>query len=211
MKSYCEPVDLKVGTVLCQAGQPFRYAYFPIVGTISLTETLAGHEPLETDSIGNEGMLGSALVLNIKHAPQTAVVQTPLQALRFRAKQMPTALRSLPSLLGALQRYLYASMVEQSQTTGCIHFHEVARRLAKALLLAQDRANSNHLPLTHQHLADTLGVRRSAVTIAAIKLQRDGIIRYSRGKISILDRERLENSSCRCYQASVENYAKALL
>lgn len=208
--SQCERVELAFGTVLCETGKPFRYAYFPIFGNISLVETIVGHEPFETDSIGNEGMLGSALVLDINLAPQRGIVQTPCLALRIEANTMRATLQTQPALLHILQRYLYVVLAELSQTAGCLHFHEVGKRLARGLLLAHDRARTNHLPLTHQVLAEMLGVQRGAVTLAAIKLQREGIIRYSRGKISILDRDRLEASSCGCYEANVESYARLL-
>lgn len=204
----CESVELAFGTVLCEAGKPFTYAYFPIAGNISLVKTLAGHEPFQTESIGNEGMLGAALLLNMNRAPLRGIVQTPCLALRIHAKNMQAALQVYPAFLRILQRYLYAILVELSQASGCIHFHDVGRRLARDLLLAHDRAQTDQLPLTHQLLADMLGVQRGAVSIAAIKLQREGIIHYSRGKISILDRAGLEASSCGCYGASVENYAK---
>lgn len=206
----CEHVELAFGTVLCEAGEPFEYAYFPLTGNISLVKTLVGHEPFETESIGREGMLGAVLILNINRAPQRGIVQTQCQALRMKAKGMRAALRGNPALCRILERYLYVVLAELSQTTSCIRFHDVGKRLARGLLLAHDRAQTDHLPLTHQLLADMLGVQRGAITIAAIKLQREGIIRYSRGKISILNRERLEATSCGCYGASIENYADIL-
>ncbi len=206
----CELVEIDFGTVLCEAEKPFEHAYFPITGSISLVKALLGHEPLETESIGSEGMLGAVLILNINRAPQCAIAQTPCVALRMDAKRMQAALKNHPALVRTLQRYLYIVLSELSQTAGCMHFHEVSRRLARGLLLAQDRFQSDQLPLTHQLLAEMLGVQRGAVTLAAIKFQQEGIIRYSRGKISILDRDRLEASSCGCYRASIANYASML-
>ncbi len=206
----CEPVELACGTVLCEAGDPLEYAYFPIVGNISLVKPLVGHEPLEVESIGSEGMLGTALILNVGRAPLRGVVLTPCLALRISAKNLGVAIDSYPALFRVLQRYLYVVLAELLQTTGCNRFHDVGKRLARSLLLAHDRAQSDHLHLTHMLLADMLGVKREAVTIAAMKLQRKGIIRYSRGKIFILDREQLEASSCECYRASLENYASIL-
>lgn len=206
----CEYVKLASGAVLCEAGDPFEYAYFPIVGNISLVKTLVGHEPFEVESIGSEGMLGAALILNVSRAPLRAVVLTPCLALRISVKNLGEAIEASPVFYQILQRYLYVVLGELLQTTGCNRFHDVGKRLARGLLLAHDRAQSNHLNLTHVLLADMLGVKREAVTIAAMKLQRKGIIRYSRGKISILDREQLEASSCECYRASLENYASIL-
>lgn len=206
----CEPVEIDFGTMLCESGKPFEYAYFPLTGSISLVKTLIGHNPLETESIGREGMLGAVLILNINRAPQCAIAQTPCVALRMDALRMQTTLQSYPALVHTLQRYLYIVLSELSQTAGCMHFHEVSRRLARGLLQAHDRFQSSQLPLTHQLLSEMLGVQRGAVTLAAIKLQREGIIRYSRGKISILDRKKLEASSCGCYGASMDNYASML-
>lgn len=208
--AHCDRVDIAFGAVLCDVGQPFEYAYFPVSGSISLSETLPGHDPLETESIGSEGMLGSVLILNINRAARRGVAQTPCVALRMKGTIMQSALKSHPALRRVLQRYLYVVLSELSQNASCLHFHEVESRLARGLLHAHDRSTTDQLPLTHQLLAEMLGVQRSAVTIAAIKLQREGIIRYSRGKISILDRKRLEGSSCGCYGASVANYATIL-
>lgn len=206
----CERVEIAFGAQLCEVGEPFEYAYFPISGCISLVKTMPGHDPLETECIGSEGMLGAVLILDINRAPQRGVVKTPCVALRMDTKRMRTVLQRHPALIRILQRYLYVVFSELSQTAGCIHFHEVGSRLARGLLQAHDRSATDQLPLTHQLLADMLGVQRGAVTIAAIKLQREGIIRYSRGKITILDRKRLEESSCGCYGASVASYASIL-
>lgn len=206
----CEPVELAFGAILCEAGEPFEHAYFPRAGNISLVETFVGHEPFETESIGREGMLGATLILNVNRAPQRGVVLAPCPALRLTAQEMRQALQHYPALLGVLQRYLYVVLTELSHTTGCVRYHDVGKRLARALLLAHDRAQSDNVFLTHTLLADMLGVQRGAVTIAATKLQREGIIRYSRGKISILDRQRLKAASCECYRTSIENYAGIL-
>lgn len=206
----CEPVDLACGTVLCEAGKPFKHAYFPITGNISRMHTLVGHTPFEIENIGSEGMLGATLILNINCAPHRGVVQIPCLALCIQAKRLRAALQYYPALCAVLQRYLCFSIMERSQTTGCIRFHDVGKRLARGLLLAQDCAPTERLPLTHQLLADMLGVQRGAVTLAAIKLQEEGIIRYSRGKIAILDRQGLELAACGCYRESIKNYASIL-
>ncbi|WP_024460774.1 Crp/Fnr family transcriptional regulator [Marinimicrobium sp. LS-A18] len=203
----CDRVDIALGTVLCKAGEPFQYVYFPISGSVSLMRSHHGRDPLETESVGSEGMLGAVLVLNINRAFQSGVVQTPCVALRMTGARMRAALKNQPALFRALQRYLYVVLSELPQTASCINFHDVGNRLAKSLLQAHDRSPSDQLSLTHQRLADMLGVQRGAVTIAAIKLQREEIIRYSRGRITILDRKRLEESSCGCYNESLNNYS----
>lgn len=203
----CEPVDLVFGAVLCERGQPFSHVYFPISGSISLLQTVRGHAPFETESIGREGMLGVTLVLGTRQAPQRAVVYAAGLALRTDSERIREIMLRYPALQTILQRYLYVVLTELSRSAGCVRFHDVRSRLARALLLAHDRVSADDLPLlTHRLLADRLGVQRGSVTIAAAKLQRRGIIRYSRGRIVILDREGLEAAACGCYRASIENY-----
>lgn len=210
VQSYCELVNLEVGTVLCEEHEPWHYAHFPVAGSVSLVRSLTGHRPLETASTGREGMLGATLALNIKCAPQRAIAQMAGQALRIRTTKLKEALQEYPELASAIQHYLYFILLDASRTTACTHFHDTGKRLARTLLLAHDRALTDELHLTHQTLADLLGVQRGAVTIAATKLQREGTIRYNRGKISIINRKELEASSCECYALSIDDY-KALL
>lgn len=202
----CDRVEIAPGTVVCEAGQPVEHVYFPISGSLSLTEAISGRDSVQTHSIGSEGMLGAALVLDIDRAPQRALAQMPCVALRMNTAKLRSALKQHPALRRALQRYLYVVILELSQNAICIHFHEIKSRLARCLLEAHDQSESDHVSLTHQLLAEMLGVQRGAITLAAIKLQREGAIRYSRGKIFILDRKRLETSSCRCYRATLANY-----
>lgn len=207
----CVPMNLKVGTVLCEAGEPFQYAYFPVTGRISLMNPISGHQAFETLSIGRMGMLGSTLILGASQAPQQGIVQTSCLALRMEAQSLQAALQSHPAFLHTLQRYLFVVVTELLQTTACVRFHDAGQRLARQLLLAHDHAGADHLLLTHQRLADLLGVQRGAVTIAAFKLQKQGIIHYSRGKIVILDRQGLEAKSCECHAASIKNHDRLLL
>lgn len=206
----CERIELEGGTVLCEAGEPLEHAYFPIVGNISLVNAIAGHQAFDTGSIGNMGMLGVTLLLGVNRAPQRGVVQTSCLALRITASRLQAMLKWDPALFRILQQYLFVVLADLSQTTGCIRFHDAGKRLARTLLLSQDHTRTSHLNLTHQLLADMLGVQRGAVTIAASVLQQEGIIRYSRGKISILDREALEAKSCECYAASIKNHTSIL-
>lgn len=207
----CDTVDLKVGTILCQAGEPFDYMYFPISGSISLVTSLVDHKPFETENVGREGMLGVGLMMAGNRALQRGVVQAPGVALRIKRKMVQKALSDSPALLHILQRYSQIVIAELSQTIGCVRFHSVKGQLARRLLLAHDRVRPDELPLlTHQSLGDMLGVQRGSITISAASLQRNGIIRYSRGSIAILDRERLEAAACSCYQTSLEKYTDLL-
>ena len=167
----CDEVELEFGTILCEPGQPYREVYFPLVAFISLVEVIDGHPPLEMGLIGSEGMLGATLVLEINDIPLRAVVQGPGSALKMAAPKFRRILRDSPALIRILQHYLYVLMAQLSQTAACTHFHEVETRLARWLLMTHDRAHGNNFHLTHQYLADMLGVQRSAVTIAAGALQ----------------------------------------
>lgn len=205
----CESVLLVVGTILCEMDEPLRHVYFPVTGFISLVTTASGHEPLEIGLIGNEGMLGVTAVLGVDSAPQRAVVQGAGTALRMSKAQFAEELHKNPHLARSLNRYLYGWVVQLSQNTVCNRFHEVEARLARWLLMTQDRAHSDDFNLTHEFLANMLGVRRSAVTIAAGGLRRRRLIQYVRGEIRILDREGLESVSCECYDAIRSHCARA--
>ena len=196
-----EPFELVFGAVLCVAGQPYRHAYLSESGLISLVSTLSGHNPLEMAIIGQEGMLGASLVLGIDAAPMRAVVQGPGTALRIPCAKLQTELRESPALRKVVSRYLYLQLVELSLNGACTRFHRIEERLARWLLLTHDRVQADHFYLTHEYLADMLGVRRSGVTVAAGELQARRLIRYSRGEITVLDRAGLEAASCECYAA----------
>ncbi|MGG5872201.1 Crp/Fnr family transcriptional regulator [Pseudomonas peli] len=202
----CEPVNLVFGNVLQEANQPIRHVYFPLSGFISLVTTLDGHQPLEMGLIGNEGMLGASLALGIGQAPMRAVVQGSGSALRISSQLFKQELLSSPALLRSLKRYLYVVMTQLSQSAACTHFHEIEPRLARWLLMTHDRAHADHFHLTHEYLADMLGVRRSGVSIAAAALQTRGLISYSRGEIQILDRAGLEQAACECYAVLQADY-----
>lgn len=205
---HCELVELTFGTLLHEADKPIAEVYFPLTGLISLVKAVDRHEPLETEIIGNEGMLGVTLVLGIDNAPQRALVQGPGSALRMPAAQFIRTVSESQALLDTLNHYIYILIVQLSQTAVCSRFHDVGARLARWLLMVHDRSHSNDFHLTHQHLADMLGVQRGAVTIAAGLLQQKNIIRYSRGQITVIDRKGLETASCECYQAELDIYTR---
>ncbi len=206
----CEPVELRFGDLLCETNHPLRYAYFPLVGFISLVFPTKGHRPLEMALIGNEGMLGAKLALGMRLAPLSGIVQGSGSALRISASNLGKQLLESPVLLSILHRYLYILIKQLSQNNACNRFHEVAPRLARWLLTTQDRALSDEFHLTQQFLADMLGVRRSAVSIAATALQKKRFISYSRGDIRILSRKGLQASACSCYSALLSDYDQIL-
>lgn len=204
----CEPFELVFGSTLCAADAPYRHAYFPCSGFISLVAILPGHKPLEMGLIGHEGILGATLALGVNAAPMAAVVQGTGMALRITAAKLRGELHDSPGLQRILHRYLYVLMVQLSQTGACTHFHQIEQRLARWLLLTHDRARADHFRLTHDYLADMLGVRRSGVTVAAGELQARKLISYVRGEINILDRPGLEAASCECYGVLIRQHSR---
>jgi len=204
----CEPVHLAFGTVLCEADQRLRHVYFPLTSLVSLVAAVGNHPPIEIDLIGDEGMLGVTLALGVDTARLRGVVQGSGTALRMTARQLRRELRSSRYLRRTLNRYVFVLLAQQSKSIACTRFHEVKARLARWLLMTHDRAHAGHFHLTHQYLADMLGVQRSAVTIAAGGLQQRKLIRYTRGEISILDRRGLEAASCECYRAVIEDHRR---
>jgi CRP-like cAMP-binding protein len=203
----CEHVELVLGAVLCEAGQPIVYVYFPLTGFISLVASVDGHPPLEMGLIGSEGLLGVTLVLGVNLAELRGVVQGTGTALRMTGTQVRRELKRSPALRRTFSRYLYVMLSQNSQSTACIRFHHIEERLARWLLMTHDRANADFFHLTHSFLADMLGVQRSAVTIAAGALQARNLIGYTRGRIRVLNRRGLEAASCECYQAITRDYA----
>lgn len=198
----CDVVDLAFGDVLCVPDQAFANVYFPMTATVSLLVMVSRHPTLELGMIGNEGVLGGPLVLGMDISPLQGQVQGAGTALRMTAPLLRREISTEPALRQVLSRYLYSLTRQLLQTAACNTYHQVEQRLARWLLMSDDRCHTGRLQLTHQLLADMLGVRRSAVTIAAGKLRDRQIIGYARGVISILDRHALEAVSCECYGAT---------
>jgi CRP-like cAMP-binding protein len=202
-----ETVDLVAGAVLCEVDEPFQHAHFPLTGLISLVAITSDHQPLGLAMIGREVALCATLALGVDTPRLRAVVHGSGVALRVPAQQLQRELRQSPGLLRTLQRYSYVLMGQLLQTATCNSFHEVEMRLARWLLMTDDRGSTDQFQLTHQMLADLLGVQRSAVTIAAGKLQRKKLIGYARGHITILSRSGLEAASCECYGMQLRDHA----
>ncbi|MFT7222325.1 MAG: CRP-like cAMP-binding protein, partial [Candidatus Azotimanducaceae bacterium] len=207
LRRQCQLVDLDIHSVLCEFDQPVSFVYFPCVGFISLVTSIRDHPPLEMNLIGSEGMLGASLILGLNHAPIRGVVQGAGSAWRIDTASFRQALDDSATLRRLLGRYLYVLMAQSSHIASCTHFHGVEQRLARGLLATHDRVPLDRFALTHQSLADMLGVQRSAVTIAAGNLQQLGLISYSRGQISIVNRAGLEATSCGCYEIVSADYS----
>lgn len=203
-------VDWKFGEIVCEANQEYEHVYFPVTGFISLLTMEIDHHPLEMGLIGSEGMLGVSLVLGVNKAPLQSVVQGAGTALSISADQFQQVLLDFPDLSILLMRYTYVLMQQLAIGGACLHFHAIESRLARWLLMTQDRAHTNKLYITHTFLAYMLGIRRSSVSLAASSLQKQGLISYFRGKIKILDRKGLEVASCQCYQDMTESYIQVM-
>lgn len=207
---HLEPFTLTFGDLLVDVGEPIRHVYFPTTGFISLIALSSSHSTLEVGLIGNEGMFGASLILGVRQSLLRAQVQGSGSALRMDAAVLRKLLKETPKLDRHLHRYLYVGLAEMARASVCTRFHLVEARLARWLLMTQDRAYTHEFDFKHEFLATMLGVRRSGITIAAGSLQRRRLIRYNRGHITVVDREGLENASCECYHLVKATYQRLL-
>lgn len=195
------PVDLKFGEILYQPNQPIPHVYFPIDCLVSLLVPTDGHHLLEVGMVGHEGMVGASIALGMPSSSLHALVQGAGSALRMSASRFRSELESGPAFRRLVYRHLHALMAQISETAACNHFHVVEARLARWLLMTRDRMRSAEFRMTHDFLAQMLGVRRVGVTEAAGALQSRKLIEYARGQIRILDHLGLEAACCGCYTA----------
>ena len=206
----CDSVDLPLADVLCEPGKPTKYVYFPTGGFISLIAVVKGSPGVEVGMVGREGMLGVQLSLGVATAPLHAVVQGAGTALRMGTKAFKTELAACPALQSELNRYLYVLMSQLAESAACVRFHQIGPRLARWLLMSQDRSRAISFDVTQEFLAYMLGVRRAGITAAAGALQKSGLISYTRGKVTVLNRKGLERAACGCYAADQKTYAELL-
>ncbi len=206
MLARCESVHLDLSVELGERGTTTTHVYFPVTSFVSLVAVVDKHPGLEVAMVGAEGMLGLHLALGVKRQPLRAVVQGEGTAWRMSAAHLHQEIATSPPLHKVLLVHAEALMAQLASASACVKFHEIAPRLARWLLMSQDRAQTPQLHMTHEFLSLMLGVRRVGVTVAASALQRRGLIHYHRGMVDILDRAGLEGAACSCYTADQDRH-----
>jgi CRP-like cAMP-binding protein len=202
----CEPVAMAMKDILVDAMTEPRHAWFPRTGFVSLIASIDGKPSLEVGMVGREGMLGTHLALACPVAPQQALVQGSGTAWRIGSRLFRAELGRSPALQRVMNRYMYVAMAQLAGTAACLRFHQIGPRLARWLLMSEDRALSPQFHVTQEFLAYMLGVRRVGVTTAAAALQRQGLITYRRGELTVNDRAGLELAACSCYAVDRGTY-----
>jgi CRP-like cAMP-binding protein len=206
----CDEIELVESEVLSERGDRIDHAYFPVDGFISLITPIDHQAGFEVGMVGSEGMLGISLVLGVNVSPQRALVQGSGSALRIKAAAFRREHARSASLRRLLNRYLYVLMSQMAQAGACTRFHLLEARVARWLLMTHDRATGDTFHLTQEFLGYMLGMRREGITAAAGSLQKKGLIRYTRGTITLLNRAGLEAASCACYRIERDAYTSLL-
>ena len=197
---FLEPVEMALGQVIYESGGQLRYAYFPTTCIVSLLYVLENGASAEIAVVGNDGIIGIALFMGGETMPNRAVVQSAGSAYRVKVNEVMKEFNRHGVMLHVLLHYTQALITQMAQTAVCNRHHSVDQQLCRWLLLSMDRLTTNKLNMTQELIANMLGVRREGVTEAAGKLQRAGLIEYSRGRILVIDRKGIEERVCECYQ-----------
>jgi CRP-like cAMP-binding protein len=195
----CERFDLSLSAELSVRGKPLSHAHFPLEGFVSLVIDVDNYPALEVGMVGRESMLGAELLLGLEPTPWRALVQGAGESLRIEAGSLKDAIATSPALQRVIQTSLLVRLHQQTLASACERFHMIGPRLARWLLMSQDRAQADSFHVTHEFMALMLGVRRVGVTVAAGALQHGGLIRYHRGELTVIDRTGLEAHACSCY------------
>lgn len=205
-----QPVALAAGTVLCEAGEVPHDLYFPTTAIVSSLSVTQGGASAEIAVVGHEGLVGLSLLLPGGSEPNRSVVQGAGHAYRVAAQEIRHGLKPAGAVLDILLGYCQSLFAQAAQTAVCIRHHSIEQQLCRRLLMALDRSNSNELAMTHELAASLLGVRREGVSVAALRLQRDGAISYNRGRIRVHRRGQLEQRACECYHLARTEYQRLL-
>ena len=205
-----EPVDLPLGKVLYEPGMKMSHVYFPTTAIVSLLYALENGSSAEIAIVGNEGIVGISIFMGGESTSSRAVVQSAGKGYRIKSSVILAEFNRGGPLLHLFLRYTQALITQMSQTAVCNRHHTLDQQFCRWLLLSLDRLTSNELIMTQELIANMLGVRREGVTEAALKVQKAGFIKYSRGHITILDRVGLERRTCECYQVVKDEYSRLL-
>ena len=196
---YLDAVELPFGLAICESEHAITHVYFPTTAVLSVQYATLDDGHTEVAVVGSDGLVGMSTVIGCLAASRRTVVQSPGRGYRLPAGLLKDAFDSGGAVLGMVLHYTYALMVQTAQTAVCNRHHSIDQQLCRRLLLELDRLPSGRLLMTHEQLAQLLGVRRESISAAAHKLQQAGVISYQRGHISVLDRQRLERNACECY------------
>jgi CRP-like cAMP-binding protein len=210
LRPHLKATHLQQKTVLFEVGDTIKTVYFPIDAVISLVVTLATGETTEAAMVGKDGAVGIASALDGKVALSRAIVQLSGDAIVCDPAAFKAAAMQSEKLISKVMRHEQTLFAQAQQSTACMANHEVEARLCRWLLRARDLSGNDHLPFTQEFLAEMLGVRRTSVTTVAHTLQQAGMIKYTRGRIQILDVEGLKESACECFETIKEQYAQLL-
>jgi CRP-like cAMP-binding protein len=205
-----ELVSMSLGDVLYESGSTMRYVYFPTTSIVSLLYVMEDGASAEIAVVGNEGILGISLFMGGETTPSRAVVQSAGHGYRLKAALIKSEFARFGPTMHLLLRYTQALITQMSQTAVCNRHHSVDQQLCRWLLLSLDRLSSDEITMTQELIANMLGVRREGVTEAAGKLQDAGLIRYHRGRITVLDRVGLEARTCECYEVVRREFERLL-
>ena len=205
-----EVVELPLGLVLYESGSTLSHAYFPTTAIVSLLYVMEDGASAEIAVVGNEGVVGVSLFMGGESTPSRAVVQSAGYGVRLSSEAMKAEFIGSPPVMQLMLRYTQALITQMAQTAVCNRHHTVDKQLCRWLLLSLDRLQGNELTMTQELIANMLGVRREGVTEAALKLQQAGLIAYSRGHISVLNRPGLELRTCECYGVVKKEYDRLL-
>ncbi len=197
--SELEFVEMRNYDLLNEMGEPIEYCYFMNSGMTSILTIMGDGKGVEVGLTGKEGFIGLPVIVGLKTSATRAIVQITGSAYRLSTAQILQALTKCPQLLQKLNRYSHELAMQATQVAACNRLHDVEQRLARWLLMSQDRIGVDVVPLTQEFLSHMLGTRRASVTVAAGILQKAGLIKYSRGAVTIVDRAKLEDAACECY------------
>jgi CRP-like cAMP-binding protein len=205
-----EGVSMPLGQVLYESGGTLSHVYFPTTAIVSLLYVLENGSSAEIAVVGNEGIVGISLFMGGESTSSRAVVQSAGKGLRLKAQLLKDEFNRAGPVLHLLLRYTQALITQMAQTAVCNRHHSLDQQLCRWLLLSLDRLQANELVMTQELIANMLGVRREGVTEGALHLQRGGLIRYARGRITVLDRVGLERRTCECYAVVKKEYDRLL-